>query len=191
MSADLDSTARALGKTVAAATTEILENAGVSSPSDAALAAGFAAEALANVERVLSDSFERLPGLDDDALRDLKRVRKMLRRAARPRGDDAVAGAAAADDRQARPQPKAEESSRRQPDTETPDLGQYKTAAAGMSTKMASKFARLMGGGKAGAAEEVHDTYAATAAEEEARQRAIQAQFDAAMSHKGKRGLGK
>jgi hypothetical protein len=71
------------------------------------------------------------------------------------------------------------------------ELGQYgHTNVFDGDAKKTEKFARLMGGGKGGATEAGHNTYAASASTIKAIDRSLEQQFEAAHSHHGKKGLG-
>jgi hypothetical protein len=151
---------------------------------DYQLAAAVAAESLAIFEEYVANLSST--DVDEDTLRDVKRVRKQLRRIVPKREDEAATVAASASPTEAQ----QKKTTVADADGKSLDLGQYSTAGQGMSSKAAGKFARLMGGGKGGAAA-AHATFAASAEEEERRQREIQTQFEAAVAHKGKKGLGK
>lgn len=80
-------------------------------------------------------------------------------------------------------------------DTSAVDLGQYANAHAfDDNEKKRMKFARLMGGAKAGHlpsnGAERHNTIAANAKAVKTMNRDLEAQFETAMHHKGKKGLG-
>lgn len=106
---------------------------------------------------------------DDEHRRDIKRLRKALQRREFP----APEGSASAK-------------------SDGADLGQYAAAEVFNGDKRkADKFARLMGGAKAGGSVQ-HDTAAASAAEQASRQRELTSQFEAAAQRRGSaRGLGK
>ncbi|KAK7197920.1 Small acidic protein family [Novymonas esmeraldas] len=80
------------------------------------------------------------------------------------------------------------------------ELGQYASADAfGQNEQKRMKFARLMGGAKAAAAAAAgetggrahhHNTLAASTAEVTRMNANLESQFESAMSHKGKKGLG-
>lgn len=143
-------------------------------PTDSVLLALIAAEALdAMLEADLEAPTTTSSAFDSEAVKDVKRLRKILRR----RLDTAAAAA----------EPAAGAS---------PDLGQYATARDALGNeKRVEKFARLLGGAKASRSEGVattHATYAATPEEIAARQAALQAQFEDAAARRGKlKGLGK
>lgn len=78
------------------------------------------------------------------------------------------------------------------------DLGQYaSTDAFNQNEQKRLKFARLMGGAKAGAVHSAgasaashHNTFAANNAEVQRMNANLESQFESAMTHKGKKGLG-
>lgn len=71
------------------------------------------------------------------------------------------------------------------------DLGQYAhTEIFDGEVKKAEKFARLMGGGKVGEHKTAHHTYAAPKEVLHKIGDDVEAQFNEALHHKGKRGLG-
>lgn len=110
-----------------------------------------------------------LDGVDDDVARNLKRARKMF-----------------AD------QLPTEEVNRTAEDKGL-DLGQYAhTKVFEGNAKKVEKFARLMGGGKAEVqtSHTHHHTFAPDSKTAQRIEHEIEEQFNAAMSHKGKKGLG-
>lgn len=91
--------------------------------------------------------------------------------------------------------PREEQEGAEQGNASSMDLGQYASAGVfdGNESKRA-KFARLMGGAKTGSRPESrgseHNTLAASTAQIKRINEDLETQFDSAMQHKGKKGLG-
>ena len=169
---------------------------------DADLAAGgdddrsaLTALAIAAVGKLLSDVVTGEDVADERA--ELKRIAKSLRR---------VSEQIAAKQQRQHQDDDESTSTAQQPRTDDAavadlDLGQYAhtTVFAGDKKKL-SRFARLMGGGKRhpredddddnGGGVHQHATYAPSEAEQKALEAEIEAEFDAARTHHGKKGLG-
>jgi hypothetical protein len=163
MSADL----KRLSKACLASANEALPD-GASDKSDKALLALLCAETLTALEAEC-DSDD-----DDDVRRDVKRVRKMLRRLAPAESAEAAVAAPSAT-----------------ADPNAPDLGQYASAEVFEGDKRkVGKFARLMGGAKHAGESSTHGTMAASRGDVKQRERDMAEQFNQATKHKGKKGLG-
>jgi hypothetical protein len=140
--------------------------------SDDVLLGALAAEAIDAMLARVSDSNPQ--AFDSDSTKELKRVRKLLRRR--------IAEATPAE---------AEDVSTI--NSKPAYVGQYATSVDALGDeKRIDRFARLMGGGKASSRADGPTTFAVSPEEAAARQAQLQAQFEEAAARRGKlKGLGK
>jgi hypothetical protein len=174
---------KSLSKSAVDAAAERVEEVEGAESNELYLSAILAAESIAVFEAQLEAAADG--SADEEVARDLKRVRKLLRRNFVPKAGGQKQGETSS----------GEGPSKAQDDTVAGDLGQYATATGSLKGKAAGKFARLLGAAKPGAEKAVsapRTVMAASPEEEERRQKALQSQFENAAARKGKlKGLGK